>query len=66
MKRSEMVDLIFNTIMECYMQDMSTMEIAEVVLKKEEEAGILSPRSSEYEDHLDKYPKGYEWDPEDE
>ena len=30
------------------------------------EAGMLPPRHSEYEDKVELYPKGYEWELEDE
>jgi hypothetical protein len=70
MKRSEMVNLLYDKLLELYMVDFSTEERAEFLLKSIEEAGMLPP----LQDHI--YPRLFvrddeyvdvnslEWEPE--
>lgn len=64
MERSEMITLISGLIRNS--KAGSYAKRAEEILNFIEECGMLPPRHKDYEDSLDKCPRGYEWEPEDE
>jgi hypothetical protein len=43
MKRSEMEEMIFTTLMQCHMADISTTAISKILLRAIEDVGMLPP-----------------------
>lgn len=69
MKRSEMVKIVAEKLLELYMLDFSTQERAEFLLKCIESAGMLPP--AEYLDPKKQHGRSlpyyiHEWEPENE
>jgi hypothetical protein len=46
MKRSEMEEMIFTTLMQCHMADISTTAISKILLRAIEDVGMLPPPES--------------------
>jgi hypothetical protein len=66
MKRSEMISKMLQVASQYRGYFVDDIRVITHLIDTIEEAGMLPPRHPDYEGSLDIFPRGYEWEPEDE